>query len=321
MNKILKVLIIFILFFLFTQNVFANDFELEINPSIIQFDAIPQKTIETKIKLKNPGKNQQELKIILREVDANTGKNGRITFPAGKAAEETETILRENINIFDENGIKIQDVTLLPNQEKNLTIGIKPESYNLTKDLNFAVIFIDKGRTAAVSAGNSLTKISGGVGVLILIRTDKNFKPAIIDQFSAPVFVREGPVNFNLLLNNKDSHLERVSGTIDISNMFGQTIGKIELPTQIVLANSKKYLYGSISGQNRNDAEANSIPWGNKNLFGIYSARLNLSLNENKSLTRTIYFTALPPFPLASSILFMLFLIGIYLRVKNKLKK
>jgi hypothetical protein len=137
-----------------------------------------------------------------------------------------------------------------------------------------------------------------------------------IEEFSTPFFVSKGPIPFTLRVKNSSDHFVTPKGNIVINNMFGQTIGKINLLSVNVLSNTVRRIPDSLQ---TNPTEA---IWPEKFLVGPYTATLTLALSDNGPLfTKELVFFAFPLEYLAAIILIICLIIFIAIRVNLHRKK
>src|SRR6185312_6850779 len=135
----------------------------------------------------------------------------------------------------------------------------------------------------------SNSAVAGGISTNVLLSIGPSGKTTgNIEEFSAPIFTTGGPVPFSLKVSNTSKHFISPQGTILIKNMFGQTIGKVDLLPVNILSNTSRFL------PSKNALDTHAI-WPEKFLLGPYSATLTLALSDQGPVYyRTIYFFALP---------------------------
>src|SRR5438445_12293708 len=66
-----------------------------------------------------------------------------------------------------------------------------------------------------------------------------------LEEFSAPLSMESGPLPFTIRVKNTGMHFMSVKGVILVKNMFGQTVGRIDIPPTNILANSDRFLANS----------------------------------------------------------------------------
>ncbi len=109
--------------------------------------------------------------------------------------------------------------------------------------------------------------------------------------------------------------------------MFGQTIGKVDLPSENILGDSSRYLSNqSLSTPQPADRLITSkirdskVVWPEKFLLGFYKARLTIQASDKEpAVTETINFTAFPFNAAIEFIIAVVLLSIIYRRVKRKM--
>jgi hypothetical protein len=95
-------------------------------------------------------------------------------------------------------------------------------------------------------------------------------------------FFEHGPVDFVVRVKNEGSVHERVQGTIEVTNIFGKKVGSVKVNDKggNVLPDSIRKFEQQLSS---------------KRLFGLYTAKLNLSyLNGGKKLNASVGFWVIP---------------------------
>jgi hypothetical protein len=109
--------------------------------------------------------------------------------------------------------------------------------------------------------------------------------------------------------------------------MFGQTIGRVTIPSTTILAGTGRTftnnsfvdptIYGSSNTTSQNSP---ILIWPEQFLLGMYTATLSLTLSPNGPMyARTIHFFAFPLNYLLSLCILIVIILLIYLRVKKKM--
>jgi hypothetical protein len=319
-------LIMFVFPFMIIQT-HAQSLSLGIEPPIIQIDAKRPASIKTPITLENTSQNPVRLLISLKPFTASEEENGLVQyFPDGSA--EAKSPLFQYIQ-FADGDHNTNIVNLAPNQSKSITmhIGI-PDNFDLG-DYYFSVVFIsipDNSDTKTTSL-----QASGGIATNVLLTLGPTgATTGQITDFSTPFFVEHGPVPFTVRLKNTSDHYITPKGEILITNMFGQTIGRVNLLPVNVLSHTTRALPDSLLSPDASKSPTFVRPitryeaavWPESFLLGPYTAQLTIALsNQGPVFRRTIYFFAFPWY--FTLLLFIVILLAIFLwyRVKKRLNK
>lgn len=280
----------------------AQASSLRISPSSLQIKALAPTEITAPITLENPGDDPIDLKIEFKEFRPSDKANGEVEF----LGHNSSTIFSK-IQLT-EAGISTNQLSLGPKQKKDLTLRITLTPEEKTRDHYFSVVFVSNQPqsqlTESEAGQHSVTRINAGIAMNVLLSVtsstpDENPPQSgnvTIEEFTAPGFVEKGPVSFNVKLQNKTSNYINPKSTIYIKNMFGQLIGKIDLPITNILSNSSRYIRNSsqsITGNRQLDEP--QVQWDENFLLGFYTAELRVEVEPDAPpLTKTIRFTALP---------------------------
>jgi len=136
---------------------------------------------------------------------------------------------------------------------------------------------------------------------------------------SSPFFVTKGPVSFKVRVENQSPFFITTEGNILIKNVFGQTIGNLELLPLNILGKSARFL-GNKDGLDRN-LEAPSAFWSEKFLLGIYTADLTVTLSEQGPILHDRHtFIAIPLEIILGFLITVFVVLFIYRRVKKKMQ-
>lgn len=294
---------------LIVNPIYAQEVSLSITPPniIIQTEAPAQ--IEKQLQITNNSDTTQTLSITLKPFVASTLQ--------GKPLYKADLDIFQHVEIFD-NDTKIEELTLLPKQQKNLKLQILLPENQPNQDYYFSIVFISKDiniidsgvakapQNDTQQSVKAITNIQPGIAanVLLSVFTGKKQPEGIIQSYSAPLFGNRGPVSFTLTFANTGSYLLIPQGTVLITNMFGQTVGKIPVPLTYVLANSKRDI---------------KLTWNENILFGPYKATLYLGYADNKQISfkRPLVFIGLP-FAILGSIMITIIVVAL---LRSRLKK
>ena len=290
-NLRLILLLILCLFFLTTPNADAQT-SLKIQPSLLQIRARSPSDIRAPFKLVNAGEDTIELKILLKRFRDSGEQNGKVILSSPDAVDEHERdgFLRQ-VDIMDADEAT-QSLTLGPRQEKELTLSIKLTKDTPQADHYFTIIFQSvSNQTVKTDSSSSFSKpvLAVAMPVLLSINADTKLR-GLIDEFSGPLALQEGPAPFTVKIKNSSEHFITAKGVILITNMFGQTVGRVDIPSTNILANTTRSLSNYLDNY-----KYPKVLWKEQFLLGFYSAKLAVAISPSQTLyTQTVYFAAFP---------------------------
>ena len=324
----------------------AEAISLRLSPTLIQIKAVTPSEISSPLTIENISEASVTLNVQLKLFKGGPNQNGQLEYLDDK---ENQSDFFNKIHILDnpsvhsassgqagsgQVGTEIKELTLGPKQKKDLLINISIPENEKPTDHYFSIVFITKSSlkqvpNSQVSGGqSSFSAVNGGISSNILLSiVPKNMAAsvseqptAIIEEFSAPVNVQSGPLPFNVKIKNTGSHFISPKGTITITNMFGQRIGKVEIPAQNILANSSRYLVANQVSSQQSAVSSKTAVWPEKFLIGPYTAELNLEVSPTGPVLKsTTPFTALPFQQIAIILLAIVVFLVIKKRVKTKM--
>ncbi len=292
------------------QKSFAEGISVGIYPPIIQIQAKPPAIINNPITLQNGSDQTITYGIFLMPFKATNERNGEPEFDKTLLTEYSDFFKR--VQVSDDNKV-ITQIKLGPKQTKELNLRISIPREAFPRDYYFSVLFISQDESTSES---SFTGARAGVAANVLVTLEPKVKSSgYIKEFSSPVFVTRGPVEFKLNLANTSPHYIWAEGNILIKNMFGQAIGNVDLIPANVLSRSERFLeseHSVISSSPR-------VYWNENFLIGLYTADLTLRLSdEGPILKDKITFFAFPLELVLGTIIALALVIGIVRRVKRK---
>lgn len=288
----LKLKIIFLLFafcyLLFAERVAAQSLSVGIDPPILQIHAKPPAQIEAPIRIQNLSYQNATYNISL--IPFRPKANGEIELDQELKSDSEYKHILSKVKIFAD-GRELSQVILAPRQTKTLTIQINIPEGEKERDYYFSIVFISSSENQSQSS--SFLGSRGGIASNVLLSvTDGDFIPdGYIEQFSAPKFVTKGPVKFKLMVFNTSNAYTTVKGHIVMKNMFGQTIGNVDIVPVNILADTPRLL-SSKDDLNSSDPK---VVWSEKFLLGYYTADLTLAMSDQGPVLRKkITFFAFP---------------------------
>ncbi len=307
-----KVLIFtFFLILASANKAYAQEISVGVDPSILQIEAKGPSLVKSPIRIENQSNQNVTYSIFLVPFKASNLANGQPEFERGLLDSYKDIFGR--IKISDENGTLTQ-ISLAPKQKKDLTLSIRLNDGEPPKDYYFSVVFISEA--ISESDKESFVGARAGIGTNILLSVGpKSPTKGFIEEFNADKFSTAGPKNFRLKVRNESSHYVNTSGNVLIKNMFGQTVGNINLVTANILSNSSRF----IESENNENPNIPRIIWNEKLLLGVYKAELTLALSEEGPIYKdSVTFFAFPVELIGGLLLVILVTIGMIRRARSR---
>lgn len=277
----------------------ADEFSLGISPSVVRITAVQKQIINTSLELENFSEDDVNLSISYREFEASDSLDGQVRFIPNS---QSFARLISGIKILKDSKA-VERIILGPKQKQKLGLQITIPD-DSSRDYTFSIIFINT-KSVNTTSETSFSNINAGIGANVLLSVGESKPVAVIHEFATPNLTQHGPVLFVVRVQNRGRHLVRATGVILIHNMFGQTVGKIDLEPIDILAGKSRSFYqntdlidstneSSLSGSEENSL-LKTISWDESFLLGSYQATLNLKLSDSGTVySRKIRFFALP---------------------------
>lgn len=312
-------LVVLAVLVVFPKKAVAGEVSLGIYPPIMQITSQPPAKIEAPLTIQNLGEEDLNLDIVFRPFTSSQKENGEVEYLSQNDFFPENPLFFQHVQVLL-GTTPIQEVSLAPKQQKRLSLYIEIPKNEPLSDYYFSILFISKA--ASTDLRNQSQNIAG-IGTNILLSIGPKGKPqGVIEEFSAPFILEKGPVPFTVRVKNKGEQFFVPQGKILITNIFGQTVGKVDLLPVNILAGTIRAIPDSLQAEEESTPSAilNSpkAVWPESFLLGPYTANLILSLSEKGPiLSKTIHFFAMPAKLLLGLVaaLFILLLIG------NRLKK
>ncbi|MDO8620892.1 MAG: DUF916 domain-containing protein [Candidatus Levybacteria bacterium] len=313
----------------------AAGLSIGIYPPLIQIETLPPANVNSKITIQNLGDNPVDLEITLKPFIASKDQNGQVEYIPQDQSFGEDPLILQRVQIIDE-GKTIKNITLAPLQKKDLTLNINIPSEESLGDYYFSVIFSAIPEAQNTEANPSLlvnqSQSVGGVATNVLLSVSSETKETpqgVIETFSSPIFLEKGPVPFTVSIKNTGRYFITPQGSILIKNIFGQTVGKVNLLPVNILSNSTRLLPDELQSpeSNPSTAELNAKRytlnatkafWPETFLLGPYQATLNVSLSDQGPIfKRSIYFFALP----LQSLIGLAIAAIVFVLIRSKIRK
>lgn len=295
---------------------YADSISLAVDPPILQISATPPANVQAPLTVENRGDSQLSISIQLKPFTASDREDGQVRYLSDNEANLGDPLFFQGVSVIDETGQTIDNFKLDPKEKKKLTLSINLPKDSPSSDYYFSIVFL----SGEEGGGNtSSSQNISGIGSNVLLSVGEGKISGEIEEFSAPVFLEKGPVPFTVRVKNTGSHFINPKGEILIKNIFGQTIGRVDLAQVNILANSVRNIPSQdyLSGGNLPDNLATY--WPEKIILGPYKASLSITLSDTGPLfRRSIIFFAFPARETGITLLGLILLTYIIIKVKSK---
>lgn len=240
---------------------------LAVSPPTFELSANPGDTLKNSVRVDNITDQPLELSIIKRNFTA-LGEEGGID------------LSEQDGNYSLANWIEVSPATAVVGARESKTFD-----YTITVPANAepggrfgSIIF----KTTAKPVGNQNgVAVSQEVGALVFIKIAGEVKEkATIASFTTNTLHENGPVGFDLRVKNEGNVQFKPTGSITISDIFGNKVATIPINSQNVLPDATRKMTAS---------------WDNFWLFGKYQATASVVYGNNRQiLTATTTFWGFP---------------------------
>jgi len=305
-----SIILLVLSFLVFPTVANAQEFSLGIYPPIIQVDAQPPAVVRVPIILQNQSESPVSLHFVLRPFKPSDKENGEIEY-IDKTSDYDRIF--EKLQIRD-GDISKKQFNLAAKQKKDLVLTLTLPKQLSTSDYYFSIIFISEGSdTKDLNRSTSV----GGIAMNVLLATgEKKMPTGSILDFKAPLFVTKGPVPFKVRVQNENNHYITTEGRVEIKNVFGQKIGRVDLLPLNVLAKARRFLTDK---EGLSSLGIPQVVWPEKFLLGAYTADLTVSLSDQGPILKeSITFFAFPIELILGLVVILVTIIFIYQRLKLK---
>lgn len=320
----------------------AEGLSLSISHSLIHAQADSPSDTKYPITIENPGDNSLNILILLKPFRASRKENGQIEYLKDNEIPDKYKNIFKQIHVTD-NGIALSQFQLGPMQKKNLELQFTIPKNEASSDYYFSVIFLarrnseDSGLTSQnneadkstlVGSENNqeqnITRINAGIALNVILTVGNQNQPqAAIEEFSAPSFIKSGPVSFTVRVKNIGPRVFAPKGIIFINNMFGQTVGRVDLQPDKILSGSIRALNDiriASTSASSNFSSRKAI-WPENLLLGPYTATLNLAVSDKGPIYKqSVVFLALPLQLILGIIFGIIITTTIFFRVRYHIK-
>ncbi len=334
-NRYIKILGVLLLLFtshlspLALPKAHAEGISLKVSPSVIQIRAQSPSDVRAPFIIENQSNQSVTLKIGYKLFNSANSQEGAIVFlNDSETSSSSDKKIFEKMQILDADDSPIDSLDLGPKQQKKLQLQILLPKDEPSADYYFTLVFlhsipsiIDQNNIKRDKKDQkSIASLQGGIGLNVLLAVgDLETPQGSINEFSTDWYRQSGPVSFTVQVKNNGLHYINPSGMILIKNIFGQTVGRVDIPPTVILKNTTRSL---VDGrQIASTSLATQATWPEKFLLGLYSANISIAMSADGPVyNRTVRFAAFPLEPLAAFIVIVVVLSIFYLRVKKKIR-
>lgn len=297
-------LILFLMFttcyLIFPTEVSASSFSASVYPPTIKINAIPPVSLKSPIIISNLTDQTQTFNISFKLFTQSDQENGQVRYLKSDELNLKDPLILQRIKIFDQDQ-EVSSVEIAPRQKKELSLRIDIPDGETVSDYYFSLLFTSSA--PSVQSQQNKSNILTAIATNVLLSIGPKIKPmGEISDFSTPLFKPRGPVKFYLKAANLGNQFILLRGYILITNVFGQTVGRIDLGQVNILAGSSRNI---------------SAVWPETFLLGPYTATLNLTFSDHgPTLTQSTHFIGAP----LQVAVVSLIVIGLILFIKRRLK-
>lgn len=318
--------LVFTLNAIYVTDAYAQEVSLTTFPSTIRLQVQPSQTTSARFTITNQATEAIKLEIMLRSFKGDPTNDGKVIYLEGN-----DPAILKRVTVID-NDLPITSIELGPKQSKQLELKIETNKQEPTSDYYFSIIFLADTAGIKDEAPNEARASSiaqAGIAINVLLAVGPKELPlSYLEEFSTPFYRDSGPVPFTVRIKNRGPHFVTPKGTILIRNIFGQTVGRLDIQNQNILAGTSRSLSSTPYPNNANAETAKNTElhsqqaiWPEQFLLGFYTADLSIALSEKGPvLEQTIRFVAFPAKLLMLLGLLFIVTMLIALRIKRKIR-
>lgn len=292
------------------SNVYASETSIGIYPPLTRITALPGAKVISPLTVVNSSESLKTFTIVLKGFRASDKNDGTVEYYPTKDTPQDLSSFLSSVTIQSEANV-IKSIDLYPNEYKKLDIIFTaPEKQEA--DYYFSVVMQSSPENTQIDQNDTLTHISTGVATNVIVAMNSAQKAnGTIADFSTQPFVVRGPAVFSLVAQNTSGKYAEVEGTIAIYNILGKKVGSIPLQPTLVLSDSERIMKTSTS--------QNQVEWGEKFIFGFYTAKAVLRFDKTHVVTEEIRFFAIPIVALVVITVILFVILSICLRILRKI--
>jgi len=321
-KSIISILFLLVFLSIAKSNMFAQEQSLSIYPPVIEIQTTPPSSPLVPIIVQNNVESDLLLQIELIPFKTNN-ITGEINLLPNDISKGFYPYYRDRIQ-FLVDGKKSNTISLAPLESKEVGLNINLSKGDPPGDFYYSIVFINQ---QGGPIGSSVSQMPAGIATNLLLSVGpKDESSGSISQFKTSSFKTNGPVEFELKVHNSSKHLINPTGSVQIKNLFGQSVGSVKILPQYILAGSDRFMLDD--KQSSPEAQLafqqlNSTPkviWPETFLLGWYEAKATILLEEDgRRFTQSLYFFAFPMYLFFPLVAVIFIILSIYLRVKKKI--
>ncbi len=309
-------------FFTYSNTSYAQEQSISIYPPVIEVQTTPPSSPSVPIIIQNNTDTDVSLKIDLVPIKQN-GATGIVNLDESLSDKGFYKYYEERTQFLLDDK-KVITLDLQPLESREIALNINLSKGDPPGDYYYAVTFLSSGKSLNDA---STSRIPNGLATNLLLSIGPKTKSTGgVSEFKTKSFVTHGPVPFELKLHNSSTHLISPTGNVEITNIFGQKVGKLEILPQYILSGSDRYLVDTLQASSEARLAYNEtdntprVVWQDQFLLGLYKAKASIMLDEKGPKIEAItYFIAFPLYFFIPIVVVIFIGVGIYLRVKRKL--
>jgi len=299
---------------------FAQESSLSVYPPVIEVQATPPSSPSLPIFIQNNSNDEVNLTIELIPFKTNN-VSGDIQLILTEQENEKSKYIKKRVQFLDKD-IKADKINLQPLEGREILLNINLAKGDPPGDYYYSIIFTNQ-RLFENDSSSSTIPHSIATNLLLSIGP-KQKSLGGISEFKTSYFKTQGPVDFELKLHNASSHLIVPTGSVIITNIFGQEVGNVDILPQYVLAGADRYLLDNQKSTPSATTTLESLPtttWSEKFLLGWYKATALITLDDNgEKIQKSTSFVAFPLYMFFPLFIAIFIIISVYLRVRKAIK-
>lgn len=266
-------------------------------PPSFELFADPGETLTEKIEVRNEGSNPLIYNVGKKNFEA-VGDSGIVQLVSGNQGNTYS--LSQWITP------SVNSLNIAPHQSQDLTFTINVPQ-NAEPGGHYGAVSVESIPSNIPGAANiGTTQVS-----LILLRVSGNVtEKASVQSFSSPSYLEYGPVTLRLIIANTGNVHIAPTGTIVITDTFGNKVEEIPLTSRNVLPGASRIM---------------DTVWNQTNLIGRFKATLVANYGEShQTLVAQVYFSVFPKSLIlitGISIVILVLLVGFIIAGRRRILK
>lgn len=307
---------------------YAEGASLQVSPTLLQIRANSPADVRAPFTIENKSSTSVKLKVGYKVINPDVSKDGTVTYLTdGQSFVGLDKKIFEKMEVIDSDENAVDTIELGPKQQKDLSLRVLLPENQPVSDYYFSLVFIDESplennqidSKANKKDQKSISLIHGGIGLNVLLGIGPAENPqGTIEAFSTPWYRQTGPVPFTLQVKNTGQHFVTPRGVIFIKNIFGQTVGRVDIPQTPILAGTTRTL-GIIDQKTSNKIKQPEVMWPERILLGLYTADVSIAMSQDGPIYhQTVRFAAFPIYFFVGLIVIILAFYFVYRKLRVK---